>query len=92
VIGTAKVMSYEGLDKARAARAAKDKAAPDKGEGKRGRKRKVSAREAEGDVESDAQEVSPSAPFVKSIREKKTRLQGPDPNPKPWRASVALMY
>lgn len=46
VIGKAKVISYEDLDTARAARAAKDKAAAEKGKGKRGRKRKVTAREA----------------------------------------------
>ena len=62
--------------------------------GKRGRKRKVSVQDAEGDVEGDAQEVGPSAPIVKSNREKKTRLQGPDQDQdsKPWRASVAVMY
>jgi len=50
--------------------------------------------DAEGDVEGDAQEVGPSAPIVKSNREKKTRLQGPDQDQdsKPWRASVAVMY
>ena len=85
-------MSYEDLDKARAARAAKDKALADKGKGKRGRKRKESARDAEGDIEGDAQEVGPSAPVEKSSREKKARLQGPDPIAKPWRASVAVMY
>lgn len=47
-------MSYEDLDKTRAARAAKDKAAADKSRGKRGRKRKLSAREAEDDVKGDA--------------------------------------
>jgi len=87
-------MSYEDLDKARAARAAKDagKTAAVKGNGKRNRKHKVSARESEGDVKSDAQEVGPSAPIVKRKRENKMRLQGPDPNAKPCRASVAVMY
>ncbi len=47
-------MSYEDLDKARAAPAAREKAAADKGKGRRGRKRKVSAQEAEGDVEGAA--------------------------------------
>jgi hypothetical protein len=36
-------MSYKDLDKARVARAAKNKAAADKGTGKRGRKRKSAA-------------------------------------------------
>lgn len=46
-------MNYKDLVKARAERTAKDKAAADKGKGKRGRKRKVSAREADGDVEDE---------------------------------------
>jgi hypothetical protein len=80
-------MSYEDLNKARAARAAKNEAAAHKGKVKRGRKRKVLVREAEGDVDGDAQEVGPSAPVVKS-KEKKARFQGP----KPWSAPVAMMY
>jgi hypothetical protein len=48
-------MSYEDLDMARAARAAKDKAATHKSKGKRGRKRKVSAREAESEVEGEVE-------------------------------------
>jgi hypothetical protein len=44
VIRTVKVMSYDDLNKAHAARAAKDQAVADKGKGKRGRKRKVFAR------------------------------------------------
>jgi hypothetical protein len=51
VIGTAKVMEWEDLERARAERTSKDKAAADKGKGKRGRKRKLFAREADGDVE-----------------------------------------
>ena len=41
-IGTTEVMSYRILDKALAARTAKDQAATDKGKGKRGRKLAVS--------------------------------------------------
>jgi len=48
-------MSYKDLDTARAARAAKDKAAAEKGKGKRGRKRKVPAREVEGDTEDEVE-------------------------------------
>ena len=55
VIGMAKVMSYEDLSKARAARIAKDKAAADKGKGKCSCKRKVSPREAEGNVEGESE-------------------------------------
>ncbi|KAF2864626.1 hypothetical protein BDV95DRAFT_444911, partial [Massariosphaeria phaeospora] len=40
VIKKAKVMSYKDLDTARAAQASKDKAAAEKGNGKRSRKRK----------------------------------------------------
>ncbi|KAI2477470.1 DDE-domain-containing protein [Pyrenophora tritici-repentis] len=57
VIGTAKVMKWEDLERVRVERLAKDKAAVEKGKGKRGRKRKVSAQEAdgvEGEVESGA--------------------------------------
>jgi hypothetical protein len=43
VIGTAKVIEWEDLERARSERAAKDKAAAVKGKGKRGRKRKVPA-------------------------------------------------
>jgi hypothetical protein len=91
VIGTAKVMSYEDLDKARAARAAKD---ADKGKEKRGRKRKVSAREAEGDAEgdiegdADAQEAGSSVPTSRDKRARRSSVQEPEP----WRAPVAKMY
>jgi hypothetical protein len=50
VIRTAKVIEYKDLVKARANCTAKDEAAADKGKGKRGRKRKVSAREVDSDV------------------------------------------
>ena len=100
VVGTAKVMSYEDLEKARAARAAKDKAAAEKGKGKRGRKRKVSAKEAKGNVEGesecegdiegdiDAQEVGSSVPALKNKRAKRSGVQ----EPKAWKAPVAPMY
>ena len=81
-------MSYEDLDRARAARAAKEKAAADKGKGKRGRKRKVSVRE--GDVEGDAdlQEAGSLMPPSKDKRARRGSVQEPEP----WRAPVALMY
>ena len=100
----AKIMSYEDLSKARAARIAKDKAAADKGKGKCGCKRKVSPREAEGNVEGesecegdiggdievdvDAQKMSSSISTAKNKRAKRSSVQ----EPKPWRAPVALMY
>lgn len=83
VIGTAKVISYEDLDKARAARAAKEKATADKGKGKRGRKRKVSAREGDvkGDVKGDAdlQEAGSSMPPSKNKRARRSSVQEPEP-------------
>jgi len=74
VLGKAKVMSFEDIEVARAARAAKEVA---KGKGKRGRKRKSAALEAEGqDPESvlacaakDADEAEPeAAPMFESQR------------------------
>ena len=47
VLGTAKVISYEDLQEARAKRAEKDAAKEAKGKGKRGRKRKSATPEAE---------------------------------------------
>ncbi|KAJ5052501.1 hypothetical protein PSV09DRAFT_2353486 [Bipolaris maydis] len=103
VIGKAKVMKWEDLDKARAARAARDKAAAEKGKGKRGRKRKVSAREAdsntEGEIENeaDAQEAGSSVPTL-TVRKKAKRSrvqqlrQEPEPGSEPWKAPVAPMY
>jgi hypothetical protein len=84
------VMSYEDLDTARAARAAKDKAVAEKGKGKRCRKRKVPAREAEGDIEGGAYtlDVGSSMCASKDKRTKQTSVEEPEP----WRAPVALMY
>jgi hypothetical protein len=64
VLGTAKVMSYEDLELARASRATKD-AAKAKGKGKRGRKRKSIAPEEE--------EVT----AIKSKRDRKQRSPAP---------------
>jgi hypothetical protein len=94
VIRKAKVISYEDLDIARAAQTVKDKAAAEKGKGKCGRKRKVPAREAEGDIEDEvkgrahALEVGSSVCASKDKRAKQTSVQEPEP----WRAPVALMY
>ena len=83
-------MSYEDLDIARAAPTAKDKAAAEEGKGKRGCKRKVPAREAEGDIEGGAYtvDVGSSMCASKDKRAKQTMVQEPEP----WRAPVALMY
>jgi hypothetical protein len=103
-MGTAKVIEYKDLVKAHADRTAKDEAAANKGKGKRGRKRKVSTREADGDVgdevrEADAQEAGPSVPTLKDKKKaRRSRVQQPQPQPEPepepesWRAPVALMY
>jgi hypothetical protein len=90
VIGTAKVMEWEDLDKARIARAAKDKAAADKGKGKRGPKREITAREAEDNVEGDvdSQELGLSVPASKGKRAKRSNVRESEP----WRAPVAPMY
>jgi hypothetical protein len=91
VIGKAKVISYKDLDTARAAQAVKDKAAAEKGKGKRGRK---PAREAEGDIEDEvnggahALDMGSSMCASKDRRTKQTSVK----EPKPWRAPVALMY
>lgn len=66
-------MSYEDLDKARAARAAEEKAAADKGKGKRGRGRKLSAREAEGDVEGDADAAQEAGSWEPTSKDKRAR-------------------
>jgi hypothetical protein len=54
VLGTAKVMSYEDLELARAKRVAKDSAQAAKGKGKRGRKSKNSPPEQEDDTAETA--------------------------------------
>jgi hypothetical protein len=80
-------MSYEDLATSRAARAAKDKAAADKGKGKRSRKPKVPAREAEGDIEDEVEDgayalevgLSVCASNLKDKRTKQTSVQEPEP-------------
>jgi hypothetical protein len=97
-IGTAKVMKWENLERVWAEHVAKDKAAVEKSKGKHGRKRKVSAREADGvesKVESGAaaQEAGLLVPTRKNEKKaKRRRVQQPQPEPEPWRALVALMY
>ena len=76
VLGTAKVMSFEDIEVARAARAAKEVI---KGKGKRGRKRKSAALEA-GEPEPDEPELEPEPEVARMIDE-----------PVLWRAPVARM-
>jgi hypothetical protein len=94
IIGKAKVMKWEDLERVRAERAAKDQAAAMKGKAKRVGKRKVSARKAGSNIEAGAQDAGPS---VSSLTGKKTAKrnsveQAPQPVPVPWRAPVAPMY
>ncbi|KAH8758851.1 hypothetical protein BGZ57DRAFT_733460, partial [Hyaloscypha finlandica] len=80
VLGKAKVMSYEDLEKARAKRVVKDAAKEAKGKGKRGRKRKRATPEAE-EVTVDK---------VKRVRKRKSTVleaeaeepEEPEPEPK----------
>ncbi|PMD22059.1 hypothetical protein NA56DRAFT_645267 [Hyaloscypha hepaticicola] len=76
VLGTAKVMSFEDIEVARAARAAKEAI---KGQGKRGRKRKSAALEA-GEPEPDEPELELEPEVARMIDE-----------PVLWRAPVARM-
>jgi hypothetical protein len=102
VLGKAKVMSFEDIEVARAARAAKEVI---KGKGKRGRKRKSAALEAdEPEIESEP-EVARAAKQGKGKRGRKRKSAAqeedepePDPEvarvieaPEPWRAPVARM-
>jgi hypothetical protein len=107
VLGKAKVISFEDIEVARAARAAKDVI---KGKGKRGRKRKSTALEAD-EPETEAEpEVAHTAKEVingrgKRGRKRKSAAQEadePEPEPEPevvriieapepWRAPVARM-
>jgi hypothetical protein len=106
ILGKAKVMSFEDIEVARAARAAKE---VNKGKGKRGRKRKSTALE-EDQPEAEAEEepeVIPAAEEAikdkrKSGRKRKGAIQEADAPeqevaqaieaPVPWRAPVARMY
>ena len=101
VLGKAKVMSFEDIEVARAARAAKEVI---KGKGKRGRKRKSAALEAE-EPETEAKVVHAAKEVIKGRgkrgRKRKIAAQEaeePEPEvarmidaPVPWRAPVARM-
>jgi hypothetical protein len=83
MLGKAKVMSYEDLEKARAKRAAKERAAAEKGKGKRGRKCKAPAQGEEETILPQPEEGL-SAPANRTARSKA--------RPTPWRAPTAVMY
>ncbi|KAH8679700.1 hypothetical protein BGZ60DRAFT_512535 [Tricladium varicosporioides] len=96
VLGTAKVMSFEDIEEARAKRTAKDAL---KGKGKRGRKRNIDAIEADEDEPEPEPEpqVACAAKEVKRKRGRKRRsTDTPEPEvalvmETPWRAPVACM-
>ena len=105
VLGKAKVMSFEDIKVARAARAAKEVY---KGKGKRGRKRKSTTLEADEPETEPEPEVARTAKEVINGRGKRGRKrksaaqepeeQEPEPEvartidaPVPWRAPVARM-
>ena len=107
VLGKAKVMSFEDIEAARAARATKEAI---KGKGKRGRKRKSAAIEAE-ESEPDEPETEAEPEVARAEKEvitgkrkrgrkrKSTALEVDEPEvarvievPGPWRAPVARMY
>src|SRR5271170_6472850 len=105
VLGKAKIMSFEDIEVARAARAAKEVI---KGKGKRGRKRKSAALEAdEPEIESEPEVARAAKQAIngrgKRGRKRKSAAQEedepePDPEvarvieaPEPWRAPVARM-
>jgi hypothetical protein len=79
------------LERARAERVATDEAAADKGKGRRGHKRDVSAEEAdssiEGEAEGDikAQKAGSSGPALKGKKKaaRRSRVQQPQPQPEP---------
>jgi len=101
VLGKAKVMSFEDLEVARAARAAKEVI---KGKGKRGRKRKGTALEAE-EVDPEPGLACAAKEAIKGRGRRGRNRKGaaqdadePEPkaarmidSPKPWQAPVAYM-
>jgi hypothetical protein len=88
VLGKAKVMSYEDLEQARTKRAVKEAAKEAKGKGKRGRKCKSAASEADdaeaGDAEVDEAEADEAtADKAKRSRKRKSAaLEADAPEPK----------
>jgi len=106
VLGKAKVMSFEDIEVARAARAAKEVI---KGKGKRGRKRKSAALEAE-EPKTEPDEPEPEPEVARAAKEvikgrgkcgrKSAAQEADEPEPEvarmtdapvPWRAPVARM-
>ena len=107
VLGKAKVMSFEDIEVARAARAAKEIT---KGQGKRGRKRKSAALEGDKpeptELEPEPEVACAANEFIegRAKRGRKRKSAAPEADepelevalimdaPGPWRAPVARMF
>ena len=85
--GSGRVLSYEDLQELRAKRAEKD-AAKEAGKGKRGRKRKNTALEAEANPQNI--EAGLSVPKRKVARVNKGKVA--EATEVPWKAPLAKMY
>jgi hypothetical protein len=98
VLGRAKVISYEDLEKARAKRVVKDAAKEAKGKGKRGRKRKSGTPEAEAEAEEPEPELSAKiartskAPAPSRALVMQTPIMEDEIVLELWRAPVAKMW
>jgi hypothetical protein len=101
VLGTARVMSYEDLEKARSERAAKEVAKEAKKAAKEAKKAASVAPAAEEATSSKAQrgrkrknvvEADAPEPKAKVARMSGTQVAGDETTPIPWRAPVARMY
>jgi len=95
VLGKAKVMSYEDLEEARAKRADKEAAKEAKGKGKRGRKRKSAALEADvPEPNAKVVRMSEAPPPARAsvVQMNGTLVAEDEIVPEPWRAPVARMY
>ncbi|KAH8707505.1 hypothetical protein GQ44DRAFT_715852 [Phaeosphaeriaceae sp. PMI808] len=93
VLGTARVMSYEGLTEARAKRAEKEAAKEMKGKGKRGRKRRVAEPEGEAELKAKVARMNEApAPARAGTRMSETKAAEDRMASKPWRAPVARMW
>ena len=80
VLGTAKVMSYEDIEEARAKRTAKDAL---KGKGKRGRKRKSAADQPEPEPEPQVACAAKEVKGKRSRKRKSAALEADEPEPEP---------
>jgi hypothetical protein len=89
VVGKAKVMSYEDLGKAKAARAAKEEAKATAGKGKRGRKRKSPA--SETDTPESGKSASKEQAIAGKGKRGRKRKSPPEAGASEPKAKVARM-